>query len=38
MAASGAYQTAWHEPDQDTTDPQTYFTKYLIDTIDVISA
>jgi hypothetical protein len=34
MAASGAYQTAWHEPEQDTGNPQTYFTKYLIDTIE----
>jgi hypothetical protein len=34
MAASGPYQTAWHEPDQDTGNPQTYFTKYLINTIE----
>jgi hypothetical protein len=34
MAASGAYQTAWHEPDESTDIPETYFTKYLIDTIE----
>jgi hypothetical protein len=34
MAASGAYQTAWHEPDESTDAPETYFTKYLIDTIE----
>ena len=34
MAASGAYQTAWHEPDQTVHDPETYFTKYLIDVIE----
>jgi Caspase domain len=34
MAASGAYQTAWHEPDQSTDAPETYFTKYLIDTVE----
>jgi hypothetical protein len=34
MAASGAYQTVWHEPDQTTQAPQTNFTKYLIDVIE----
>jgi hypothetical protein len=34
VAASGAYRTAWHEPDRGTGNPQTYFTKYLIDTIE----
>ena len=34
LAASGAYRTAWYEPDSDTGDSQTYFTKYLIDVIE----
>ena len=34
LAASGAYRTAWHEPDSDPGNPQTYFTKYLIDVIE----
>jgi uncharacterized caspase-like protein len=33
MAASGKYRTAWFEPDT-AVGPQTYFTKYLIDTIE----
>jgi anti-anti-sigma factor len=34
IAASGAYRTAWFENDPDTASPQTYFTKYLVDTIE----
>ncbi|WP_329314898.1 caspase family protein [Streptomyces sp. NBC_01262] len=34
MAASGAYRTAWFETEPGTGRPQTYFTKYLIDTIE----
>ena len=34
MAASGPYRTAWFEDDPDVADPQTYFTKYLIDVIE----
>jgi WD40 repeat protein len=34
MTASGRYQTAWYESDAETPQPQTYFTKYLIDTIE----
>jgi hypothetical protein len=34
MAASAAYRTAWHEPHQNTGNSQTYFTKYLINTIE----
>ncbi|MGH3546740.1 MAG: caspase family protein [Pseudonocardiaceae bacterium] len=34
MTASGAYRTAWFESDPGTINPQTYFTKYLIDVIE----
>ncbi|MFI0898538.1 caspase domain-containing protein [Streptomyces sp. NPDC020983] len=34
MAASGAYRTAWYEPAARTATPQTYFTKYLVDTVE----
>ncbi|MFB6989118.1 caspase domain-containing protein [Streptomyces sp. NPDC056304] len=34
LAASGAYRTAWYEPDSGMHNPQTYFTKYLIDVIE----
>ncbi|MFF2813843.1 caspase family protein [Streptomyces sp. NPDC058000] len=34
MAASGAYRTAWFESAPDVADPQTYFTKYLVDVIE----
>ncbi|MEU9158507.1 caspase family protein [Streptomyces sp. NPDC048417] len=34
MAASGAYRTAWFESDTNVDNPQTYFTKYLIDVVE----
>lgn len=34
MAASGAYRTAWYESGPKVPNPQTYFTKYLIDAIE----
>ncbi|MGP8298158.1 caspase, EACC1-associated type [Streptomyces inhibens] len=34
MAASGAYRTAWFESDPNVANPQTYFTKYLVDMIE----
>ncbi|MEU7640943.1 caspase family protein [Streptomyces sp. NPDC039016] len=34
LAASGAYRTAWFESAPDVADPQTYFTKYLVDVIE----
>ena len=34
LAASGAYRTAWFESAPGVADPQTYFTKYLIDVIE----
>ncbi|WP_405652548.1 hypothetical protein [Streptomyces sp. NBC_00019] len=34
LAASGAYRTAWYEPGSGAIEPQTYFTKYLIDVVE----
>jgi hypothetical protein len=34
VAASGAYNTAWYEPDSSLGRPQTYFTKYLADLVE----
>lgn len=34
MAASGAYSPAWFEDDQTITRPQTFFTKYFVDTVE----
>ena len=35
MAASSAYATAWYQNDPGLTAPQTYFTKYLADLIEI---
>jgi hypothetical protein len=34
MAASGAYTTAWYETEPGVAQPQTYFTKYLVDLVE----
>jgi WD40 repeat protein len=34
MAATGAYATAWYQDDPELAEPQTYFTKYLVDLVE----
>jgi len=35
MAAAGAYNPAWYETDPDVSEPQTYFTRYLADLVEL---